>query len=95
MASNSLCWDCVNGYASRCDWIGKMKPVWDRAEEEKRKYSKSQSRKIREEGGEYTIYHVSKCKNFEKELRREDNETRENSISGTEKASGRKGKKAV
>lgn len=91
----SLCWDCANGYPLRCEWIRGMKPVWDRAEEEKRKYSKSQARKIREQGGEYTIYHVSKCKNFEKELRGEDNAARENSEGRKKKASGRKGKKAV
>lgn len=52
----SLCWDCVNAYADRCEWIGKLEKVWDEAIE--KETPRSDGRDV------YTIYTVIKCKRF-------------------------------
>ena len=30
----SICWNCKNGRADRCDWIDKKEKVWEKAREE-------------------------------------------------------------
>jgi len=32
----SICWDCKNAYASKCEWVRNGKPVWEKASKEKR-----------------------------------------------------------
>jgi len=55
----SLCWECRNGYAKMCPWIGEGKQVWDKAKKEIRKNHAPRCRHK-----EYETFIVKKCKYF-------------------------------
>jgi hypothetical protein len=54
-SNDTLCWDCDNAYALKCDWITFGKEVWDKAK--KRKY-------IAANGEEMELVQVIECKHF-------------------------------
>ena len=52
----SLCWDCKNAYVDKCEWVGRLEKIWDKAIE--REIPRSDGRDI------FTVYTVTKCKHF-------------------------------
>lgn len=58
----SICFDCQNGYAHKCKWVRRLKPIegW-----------KAEKREYKEVLGTGFTYVVIECPNFKKEIDRE------------------------
>jgi len=53
----SICWNCKNGRADRCDWIDKKEKVWEKAREEIRGRN----------WGPFKVWTVQECKRYDPE----------------------------
>lgn len=62
---STLCWDCDNAYALKCDWITFGKEVWDKAKKRKVEHVGY--------GHEVELVQVIECSHFvlDKKLRKE------------------------
>ena len=60
--NESICWDCKNGYATKCAWISKCEKVWTKAKKEIRTGGKKDYK--------MTIYIVRECEYYAPEARK-------------------------